>query len=236
MSDWLLDLTEYAAEQITPRAREALWSRGVEEYQIGLYQLGYLADLNLPISVPDHFSEWARKKNLRDVFVLPLTTTQGLVRGFQFRAVDKGVSGYMDYFVSPRMEACTFGLAQAIPEMWSSKAVFIVEGAFDLFPIQKTVPYALATLTSHSNKLLTRVFKRLVDTVWIGYDNDNPGKLGASRFIKDHGGVFEVYTVEYPGQIDGKSVKDPGDLWEAWGDTKLEEFIQKTLDRKDWLV
>jgi DNA primase len=133
-------------------------------------------------------------------------------------------------FIEGKDEAVLFGLAQAIPHIWRTRSVFLVEGAFDLFPIQRHVPQVVATLTARVVDALVRVLRRLVRRIWLGYDMDETGRRGSDRFIKAHGDDFEdVSIIEYPKvkMISGKLIKDPGDLWEAWGDTQLGAFLTK---------
>jgi Toprim-like len=226
---WLDELVTYAAEHITERERDALLGRGVSSGQIELYGLGHL-DGELPEGLPDDFAQWAADK-IDDVYLLPLTTTLGDVRGLQLRHVDRKKPGYQDYFDKPggRSEACLFGLGQAISHMWESGSVTLVEGAFDLFPIQRATPAVVSTLTAHVAAQLVRVLRRTVKRVHLCYDNDAGGEKGVRDFRKTHGREFEVYVVGYPTAINGAKVKDPGDLWEVWGDSQLIPYIQGAL-------
>jgi len=230
---WASEFVEFAASNLTSAAREALWARGVSDAQISLYNIGYL-DRDLPDGPSEHFVEWAKNgSKLDDVFVLPLTNTLGEVKGFQFRHVDRERSGYMDYFLD-RRESVLFGLGQAVTEMWATRSVYLVEGAFDLFPVQRTFPAVVATLTASPNTQLIRILRRLVQKVWVGYDMDAPGQRGAQEFKANYGDEFTVYIVAYPKvkKADGKLIKDPGDLWEAWGDAQLGPFI-KSITTED---
>jgi len=228
---WTDQLTAYAARNITDREREALLSRGVSEEQMLLYQIGHLTG-ELPEGMSKHFRKWSKDgEKLNDVFVLPLTTAVGEIRGFQFRHVDRSQSGYMDYFID-RREACLFGLRQAMPSVWETRSIYLVEGAFDMFPIQRATPNVVATLPAYTNKNTIRVLKRIVRRVWVGYDMDTPGRDGCKFFERNHGRDFEVYTVTYP-RVNGELVKDPGELWEAWGDSQVIPFIHSTMAKAD---
>jgi hypothetical protein len=228
---WIQDLVEVAAQQVTPRELEALWGRGVSNDQVALYKIGYL-NRELPSGLPDHFVRWALSGDkLDDTFVLPLTTTLGEIRGLQLRHTDKDRPGYSDYFLD-RREACLFGLSQAVSAMWTSRSAYLVEGAFDLFPIQRATPNVVATLTANTNPQTVRVLRRIVDRVWLGYDMDAPGRRGCEDFGRENGGIFQVYTVAYP-RVNGQFMKDPGALWEAWGDSRLIPFIQSVLAQED---
>ncbi len=227
---WADVLVDFAASNIGPEAREALWSRGVSDAQIRDFRIGYV-DRDLPADVSKHFLEWAQGgSKLDDVFVLPLTNTLGAIKGFQFRHVDQERSGYMDYFLD-RREAALFGLSQAAPFMWTTRSVYLVEGAFDLFPVQRVFPAVVATLTAGTSALMLRVLRRLVQNVWLGYDMDATGRRGCVEFKDQHEHEFQVYVVVYPPVrgIRGGIVKDAGELWEAWGDDQMAPFIRQTV-------
>jgi DNA primase len=218
---WMASLVTYASARVDERVRDALIERGVSPQQIELYQIGHLAG-ELPDDVPPDFRKWAYGK-IDDAYLLPVTNALGEVRGFQLRAVERtSKARYHDYFPD-RREPCSFGLGQAASAMWETRSVFLVEGAFDLFPIQRAFPAVIATLTARTGAGLARVLQRLVDCVYVGYDMDEPGRRGCNEFLRDYGRAFQVYIVSYPKV---GAVKDPGDLWEAWGDSQLVPYIQ----------
>lgn len=229
---WLDDLVAYGQSQLDDRAREALYGRGVTDAQIELFKLGYM-DRRLPaVKLPEKFLAWSEGgSKLDDVFVLPLTNTRGEVRGLQFRHVQRSRKGYMDC-IPDKSEAVLFGLGQAMPYVWKTGEVYLVEGGFDLFPIQRIIPGTIATLTARVVDPLYRVLRRLCSKIWLGYDMDRTGQAASQRFRKEHGREFEVQIVSYP-QIpksDGKGLtKDPGELWEEWGDTRLQAHIRGVL-------
>jgi DNA primase len=224
--NWMQELTSFAAAQVDERVRDALLGRGVSDEQIAQYQIGHLNKL-LPDGVSDNFRKWAVGK-LDDVLLFPLTNSVGEVLGFQVRSLAQGKRGYSDYLPEKR-EACLFGLGQALPKMWETRSVFLVEGAFDLFPVQRAFPPVVATLTAGVAPSLARLLRRTVDRVWMGYDMDAPGRRGCDYFARVHGHDFQVYIVKYP-NLEG--VKDPGDLWEAWGDSRVIPFIQDLVRPK----
>lgn len=221
MIDWVNGLVEFAQNNITERERDLLMGRGVSGDQIALYQLGHLNG-QLPEGMPEHFSHWARDK-IDDVYLFPLTNTLGMVKGFQLRHVDRKISGYQDYFVD-KSEACLFGLGQAIKSIWETKTVSLVEGCFDLFPIQRANSATVATLTAWCSPAMVRVMRRIVDQVFMVYDNDATGLKGHREFQERYGTEFQVYVLQYP-EVLGAKVKDPGDLWEAWGDSQLAPYL-----------
>ena len=191
--------------------------------------MGYL-DGVLPPGMPVEFREWSHDGNkLKDSYVLPLTNPLGVVSGFQFRSVDKTTKGYLDYFLV-RDEPVLFGLGQAIPHMWSSDSACVVEGVFDLFPVQRVLPYTVSTITAKVTDLMLRWLFRLVHKVYLFYDADSTGRSACWEFVKEHRSEFELlHVMEYPRGVilsNGKPVKDPADLWEAWGDDTLGPYIR----------
>lgn len=230
---WLDDVVQFSSGQIDDRVREALWARGVDDDQIAKYRLGYL-NRHLPeIDLPKDFLSWSgHGEKLVDSYVLPITNLLGEVKGLQFRAVDRGVGGYMDYF-SDETEPAFFGLGEAAQAMWDREEVVLVEGGFDLFPIQRVVPATVATLTARVTEQFARLLRRIVKRVYISYDRDKRGQQGTSHFIRYYGKGFEVAKpIEYPEvkMIDGKIAKDPNEIWEAWGDERLDAHLRCILD------
>lgn len=210
------------------RARETLWGRGVSDEQIEAFGIGYIGQELPGILLPEPFVKWASDK-LDDCFVLPITNAIGEIRGLQFRHVERGRSGYMD-FLPEQEEAVGFGLAQAMESVWKSEEVVLVEGGFDLLPIQRVKPAVVATLTARVTEPFVRLLRRLVRRVWIGYDNDSTGNRAYQRFLNQHGRDFDIRRLLYPKSLfGGKAAKDPGDLWEAWGDTRLKQFLQTAM-------
>lgn len=224
---WADDLVAYAARQVTDREREVLYGRGVTDEQIALYKIGHVNRRLPDLTGADDFLKWAHGVKLDDMFVLPLTTAYGAVKGFQFRHVERERKGYTDYFTT-QDEPCLFGLAQAMPHVWETGGVLLVEGAFDLFPLQRHVPAVFATMTAKVTEPVLRLLRRLVRHVWLGYDMDKTGRKAGYEFLREHGSEFETTLISYPKifKVGSKElIKDPGDLWEAWGDPQVREFI-----------
>lgn len=229
---WADDLVVYAQGNLDERVQEALWCRGASPEQIIDFGLGYLNGV-LPPGMPAEFREWAHDGGkLKDSYVLPLTNPLGVISGFQFRAVEKSNKGYLDYFLV-RDEPVLFGLGQAVPHMWSTDSACVVEGAFDLFPVQRVLPFTVSTITAKITDQLLRWLTRLVRKVYLFYDADSTGRSACREFVREYHSDFDhLYIMEYPRGVitsNGKFVKDPGDLWEAWGDDTLGSYIRDQL-------
>lgn len=209
-----------------------MYARGVTDEQISLYGLGHLRG-KLPVGDwPVGFTQWcAIGDRLDDVVLFPLTNALGAVRGLQFRHVARDRGGYMDY-IEVNDEAILFGLGQAAPHLWAGQAAFLVEGAFDLFPVQRVFPATISTLTARVTDPFLRVLRRLASRVWLGYDMDVPGRRACERYQKQLSSEFDARVVLYPRVPmvgSGNTAKDPSDLWEAWGDARIQEFLRALL-------
>jgi len=229
---WLDDFVALSQSQVDEHIQEALWGRGVDDTQIELYKLGHFPGAIPDLDMPESFQKWLHgmSERLKDSFVLPLTNTLGEIRGLQFRAVDRSRTGYVDYFLDDT-EPVLFGLGQAIDPLWASGDVWLVEGAFDLFPIQRAFPNVISTLTARVTEQFLRMLRRLVRRIYLSYDMDETGRRACSKIVKYTG--FEIIkNVEYPEvvKVDGKKAKDPSDYWEAWGDERLGSFLRCSVE------
>lgn len=231
---WEAEFVAWAANSLDERVRESLWERGASDEQIGQLQVGYV-DQTLPdgIEFPESFLKWSSNgTKLVDNYVFPLTTPLGDVRGFQFRSVDRAKKDYIDFFLD-HGEPCYFGMAQAMPHIWATENIGVVEGGFDLFPVQRVAPFFISTITAKVSALLLRLMKRVVRRAYIFYDDDTLGRRVTEDVVRDIGASIEARPVTYPSGVtllSGKPVKDPGELWEAWGDVKLEPYLRSQLE------
>ncbi len=239
---WTDDFASWAHAGLAGReeVREALWTRGASDAQIDLFRVGYIEGKLPEGLVPQAFHDhlWGGRRVLHH-YVFPLTDLAGSCRGFQFRSVVRGERTFCDYMVD-KVGPDVFGAAQAAEALFESEEVWLVEGPFDLFPVQRVYPNTIATLTARMTLSMGRAMQRLVRLVHLVYDNDPPGRQAASRVAADHDGRFEVRdhrlpALPIPGKIraDGSLdvTKDPGDLWELWGDARCVPYFQSLRDR-----
>ena len=224
---WLETLVAEAQEQLGDRERTALWTRGMSDEQIFAYKVGYL-DKYLPVAeYPTHFLEWWADQPREDVFVFPMTNTLGHLRGLQLRSVDPALKGYTDY-IADKEEPVLFGLAQAVPHIWTTETICLVEGVFDLCPLQRIHPFTVATLHAGVPRNFWRTLRRLVRHIWLFYDADATGRKVSFEILREHRDQFEVKIFDYPKvPYKNRQVKDLGELWEVWGDARLGVFLRE---------
>lgn len=230
---WLDDLVEYGQSQLGSRQREALWSRGVSDAQIDLFRIGYLNLYLPPLGYSKEFLTLTRSGELLDgVFVLPLTNILGQIKGLQFRPVDRDRKAYRTFY-HERDESVYFGLGQAMPRIWETETVWLVEGAFDLFPLQRVFQNSFSALTLGTSEALAQLLRRFVKQVWLLYDCDRDGRRACYDFRANFGGDdLDVQIPTYPKLRYGKRfVKDPGEIWEVWGDGKLRDYLLRQANQ-----
>jgi len=215
---WLEALVQVAHASVEEEVLEGLWGRGVSTEQVNTFRIGYLARLPA-LEFPPEFLEWYLDRE--DVLVFPLTTFYGQVKGIQVRYQDREKKGYSDFFTT-RTEPCLFGLREAAPHMLSTREVVLTEGVYDFCPVQRVIPQTISTLTAKVNKQLMRSLYRCVDRVVSFYDRDDSGVKGTKEVERNAPPELKVYTMEYPLDFKGK---DPGELWEAYGDDWYKRYL-----------
>ena len=231
---WLDQLADYARSLMSERVVEALNVRGCSDEQIRDYGIGYLKRTLPPLDYdPEFLKQYGNGSVLDGVFVFPLTNTIGDIRGLQFRYVDRtkrfyNAGGYSD-FILEAGEPVLFGLMQAMSHIWETQSVTLVEGSFDLFPVQRHIPATVATLTARVVGPFLATMRRTCKRVVLAYDNDATGQRASANFHKEHGHEFQVDELPWAKKPmpNGKMSKDPGDLWELWGDQQLGDFIRE---------
>lgn len=228
---FLADLATRAHAQMPRRVHEALWARGVNDQQIDLFKIGWLSgQLPSELKVPDEFKTWwgGHQWRLVNTYVLPLTNSLGEIQGLQFRDVDEKRGGYLDYFGS-KEEAVFFGLSQAIPSMWATEEVWLVEGSFDLCPLQRHLTNIVSTLRAGVSLPMWRLMRRMVRTIHLAYDMDSTGMKVAHDIVRKMGRHFSIKIVKFPPiplESKGRLAKDPNEFWSVWGDARMGTFIR----------
>jgi hypothetical protein len=71
-----------------------------------------------------------------------------------------------------------------------------------------------------------------VKQVWLAYDNDKDGRRACADFKESYGDSLEVHIPVFPKVRVGvdRYVKDPSELWEVWGDTRLRDYLLRQVD------
>lgn len=216
---------QYLSE--SPEAIEYLISRGVTAEQIKSFNLGYIPPDKWPPYIDPkeaspaeaHYLEKSYKGALlKGKLIFPQTNALGMITALQARTPDAGKKDYWKYYTQRAgVDAVFFGTSLAMPHIWETREVYLVEGIFDIFPTQRVFPNTLCAGTAHLDENQIKFLLRHVDDVHIMFDNDTQGRRFFDSFYHKHKRDFKyIHQVGYAG-------KDLAESWERLG----EEGFQK---------
>jgi hypothetical protein len=234
---WLSDAIE--AFPLTPDVEEYLYSRGAKDES--LQEMGIRTWTALPEAAPDptfckrYGNQGGR---LAGMLVCPLRSPRGSVLGFEARSTtEKKVSRYL--LPEAAWNPVWVGMVPSVMrKIWEGGGdLWVVEGLFDLFPLEWVIPSSDVVLGSGRAKLTDShaEFLRRFCRGWVNlvYDNDPVGQKGMRGWEepdtgKRHWGAKDVLDrvgvrcriFPYSGG------KDPGDLWKAGGVRALEKAFR----------
>lgn len=229
---WLDDLTGAACKTFlaSSDAAFAAEQRGVSHHIQQQTRLGLLkAENGVPDFGPPDFRKWLGRQLKRDVFLIPLTNAANDIRGFQIRAVARDVKVYEDYLL--KGEPCLIGLGEAWPHILRMGEVVLVEGFFDRVPVIPSAPNTIGTLTAGLSPVVAKLLKRLqLKTVHFLWDKDDAGARARTEALRMHKELpFRDITLPAVPYKE-RWVKDPGELWEVWGDEQIGVYLRHVLE------
>jgi DNA primase len=228
-------------ERLTESAEGYLLGRGLTEQAI--------VDLEIGIWEPTSAAPMGdfRKRyepagqRIAGWLVCPLRDGRGGLLGFEARCMtEKAVTEYK----LPRAfwNPVFIGLSRAMPRIWDGADVWIGEGLFDMGALEHIVPdrdVTLAALTAKINLHHVRFLSRFVrGTVHLVFDRDAKGRKATVGYTNDEGkwrrGAID--SMERVG-IRCRDVgyrcppgcKDPGDIWEQYGDEGLRRAFHNSV-------
>lgn len=160
-------------------------------------------------------------EKLQQWVIWPLYTPKGVLAGFEGRAPEKKIISC--YLISPdfHWNSVWIGMPQAMPLIWGGGTVWVVEGLFDLLPLQWVIPTGdvvlasrRAGLTEDQLSFLVR-FARSVNMV---YDRDAAGQRESQKVLR----ALRDYRVPCR-EITYGGGKDPGEIWMSGGVAALQK-------------
>lgn len=183
-TDWLQRIVQDAHQRLldtplTHPAHQYLARRGVTPQEIRTYKLGYFGEHFQVYQCSAQFWPWFQRYGW-DRLVFPLTDPFGTAIGMQVRHL--GDKGYENFTLKPpEVYPPCFGLHVALPAMFDSERVVLVEGIFDYFAAVKVAPDALACLTANVSRVVRRIVQRYCVLAIALLDMDASGRRGAYR-------------------------------------------------------
>jgi len=241
ISDFVLWSKSQLSESI--EGREYLQGRGASLEQINRHDLGFVdAEWSPEISSdPAHsdgceetpvcdsckFIAWSTGKSgfkLIDRVVYPITTYSGRIIGVQTRSVKEKL--YDTFVVSRRSEGYFFMASSAFPTMYHSRVVALAEGPSDALIVERMLGIpTLSVLTNSLNANQAKSIIRFADCIVCVLDEDQAGRDGVRRILRDFGREKQVIDVRYR----DRGAKDPADLWLKQGDLKCKKILQDQI-------
>jgi len=203
-----------------------LLGRGVTRKQISLFGIKYfdkILELKRGHVEYDNFKIWSSDGRLpKGKIVFPLRNSLSELIGFTLQ----DLKGFKTKFFlkTSEYEGLFFGLPQALPEIWKTEEVYLVEGPFDLFPVFRLFKNTLSILTTNISATQVLFLRRFVKRIFALLDNDKAGENGFVKLNKKLGSSHEIIKIPY-------LAKDPNDLWKKYGDFGFEKVIREKLER-----
>lgn len=153
-----------------------------------------------------------------------MTNALGLTKAFQIRSPDPEVKDYWKFYsLRADIDALFFGTKTAMPTIWETREVYLVEGIFDIFPVQNLFPNTLCCGTAEVGADQIKFLQRHVDTVHVMFDNDEFGDRFFDDFYYEYRGEFDhIDRVSYAG-------KDPSDSWDRLGPDRFRNQFSGEL-------
>ena len=183
-SNWLQRIVDDAHQRLldAPPAHPAhqyLARRGVTPDDIRTYKIGHFGDGFQIVQCSAQFWPWYQKYGW-DRLVVPMTNPFGHAIGLQVRHL--GDKGYENFTLKPAdLYPPCFGLHVALPAMYESERVVLVEGVFDYFAAVKVAPDTLAALTANVSRVVRRMIARYCVLAIGLLDMDKAGRRGSYR-------------------------------------------------------
>lgn len=204
----------------------ALLSLGVKSWRV-------LSDPAPDPVFRERYGEHGEK--LQGWFLWPLLSPRGKVLGFEGRKYgEKLISRHL--LPEAEWQPIWTGLTpETMQRIWAGGDVWVVEGIFDLLPMEWVVPARdvvlgseRARLTDKHIEFLRRFIRGPGQQVWLVYDNDEAGKKGMFGWVdetgkKRWGAKDRLQRVKVPVGVRSYRGKDPGDVWNHGGLAAMQD-------------
>ena len=225
MNTWLIEAIQ--ACTLPPQAETYLFGRGVSSDMIS--DLGLCVWQNLATPAPhEEFCKkyGSRGQKLAGWLVTPLYSPRSKLVGFEARSMkEKRVSRFL--LGQAAWNPVWIGIQDAMPKIWDGGAVWIVEGVFDLTAMRRVVSQRDAVLSSLQARVTDEhltFLKRFVSSVNMVYDHDEAGRRATRKALSN------MRKIGIPCRdIPYRNGKDPGEIWEKFGDGGLRSAFSVYL-------
>jgi len=219
-----------------------LKSRNVTDEEIERFNIGYTKIFGLPdISGEDRDSfikDTYRGQKLAQKIVFPLYNYLGNVVGLFGRAID---SKEFKYYLSPEAKytGALFGLLQALPYIYETGRVYVVEGPFDLLALNKVCKNSVAAMTAGISEAQYNLLSLIATEIITVFDSDGPGQYGANLALELWSSDAFRENNHFNPKENGLAVvsnlqlgtyKDPDQCFKVLGLKEFEIYIKKLIN------
>ena len=211
---------------LTEEAEGYLLGRGAKSDSYENMGEGVWSKSPSPCEDPDFVERYGPYgESLEGLLVCPLYTPRGEPVGFEAKSMRKK---YLTrYLVRPKADwnPIWIGRTDAAEKLWSGGEAWIVEGRFDLYPLEWVIPpedVVLASVRAALTRKHIEYLRRLGVFVNVVYDNDETGRVGTEKALHwlKRAGV-PCRKVSYSGG------KDPGEIWDQGGLSGLKKSFRR---------
>jgi DNA primase len=200
-------------------ALQYLKSREVTMEDVKNFKIGFSKFIN--VSEDNHpdrkrfMDETWKGRKLENKLIFPYNDAFGRVMGLAGRSIESkefknfvtDEGKYLGYF---------FGMTQALPHIYATNKVYVVEGYFDLLALTKVFPNTIATITSGMNEAQYNYLCFFCDNIVTCFDNDEAGELGREKWA----GSKNVQAMHL-------GYKDPAQCLETLKLNKFKDYVLK---------
>jgi DNA primase len=176
-------------------AKEYLRSRGVTEEEIKEFKLGYTRIISIPKEESQDYENFVKEtykgRAFEQKIVFPLRDILGRVIGLFGRSLD--TKEFKFYLTQEGKYTGAFvGLFSALPYIYETGKVFVVEGPFDLMAFRKVYKNTVGALTAGLSDAQHDILSFFAEQIVTVFDSDKAGKYATDQAQRKWDNVFSV--------------------------------------------
>jgi len=244
MKEWIRSALDY---DLSEDAEGYLLGRGMSEKTIRRLRVALWSPPDSPAPDPvfaERYGREGRGEYLEGRLVCLAYSPRGEIIGFEARSWEWGSEKRISDYRLPEANWNPFflGLTQdAMQRLWDGGNTWIVEGLFDLTPVERVVPSGDVVLATVRAKLSDRhieFLRRYVrrGTIYMAYDRDETGRKQTHGWVDDKTHKKRWGALERLERVGLKALdvayrggKDPGEIWDSGGEAAVRQAFAHVL-------